>query len=186
QELGYTNVRHYPGGLAEWNSLEPSQGADAPSHRAGRGVAARFEKSSRSLRLIDALSDQTVGELFWLWIQIVLLFGAMYWLIDWLPGQTLVTNGAPVRPNGRGFVAAAASCEGHDIPPPAATARLESIAMIFVGELHAVHDLLYRPQQTPDEAVLEAILASLASVFREFNELLRCVHAERAERRLPL
>jgi len=49
-----------------------------------------------------------------------------------------------------------------------------------------VHDLLYRPQQTPDEAVLEAILASLASVFREFNELLRCVHAERAERRLPL
>lgn len=268
QELGYTNVRHYPGGLAEWNSLEPSQGADAPSHRAGRGVAARFEKSSRSLRLIDALSDQTVGELFWLWIQIVLLFGAMYWLIDWLPGQTLVTNGAPVRPNGWGFlsalyfsavtatsvgygdivpagatrllaiaesvagliifgcvvskfvsrrqeqvigeihriafedrlgrvrtnlhlvrtelVAAAASCEGHDIPPPAATARLESIAMIFVGELHAVHDLLYRPQQTPDEAVLEAILASLASVFREFNELLRCVHAERAERRLPL
>jgi len=28
-----------------------------------------------------------------------------------------------------------------------------------------VHDLLYRPQDTPEEAVLEAILAGLASVF---------------------
>ena len=257
-DLGYTNVRHYPGGLAEWGSLDRAR-SDAP---------ARVEESNRSLRLIDALSDRTVGELFRLWVQVVLLCGVVYWIIDWLPGQTLVTNGAPVRHNGWGFLsavyfsavtatsvgygdivptgaarllaiaegvaglvifgcviskfvsrrqeqliaeihriafedrlgrvrtnlhlvrtellAAAALCEGHDIPPPAATARLESIAMIFVGELHAVHDLLYRPQQTPEEPVLEAILASLASVFREFNELIRCVHAERAERRLVL
>ena len=42
-----------------------------------------------------------------------------------------------------------------------------------------MHDLLYRPQQVPDEAVLEAILAGLASVFREFMELLACVRAQR-------
>src|SRR5207248_2086003 len=62
---------------------------------------------------------------------------------------------------------AAQLCEGHEIAPPAAVARVESIAIVFVGELHAVHDLLYRPQQAPDEAVLEMILASLAAVFRE-------------------
>jgi Ion channel len=272
-ELGYTNVRHYPGGLAEWASLEPSRSFDTLgvdlSPAEGRGaVPARVEKGNRSLQLIDALSDRTVGELFRLWIEVVLLCGAAYWLIDWLPGQALVTNGTPVRPNLWGLLsalyfsavtatsvgygdivpagaarllaiaesvagliifgclvskfvsrrqeqligeihriafedrlgrvrtnlhlvrtellAAAALCEGHDIPPPAATARLESIAMIFVGELHAVHDLLYRPQLTPEEPVLEAILASLASVFREFNALMRCVHAERAERRLVL
>ena len=78
--------------------------------------------------------------------------------------------------------ATARLCEGHDIPPPEAIARVESAAMVFVGELHAVHDLLYRPQDTPEEAVLEAILAGLASVFREFNELLACVQAQRAER----
>jgi hypothetical protein len=76
--------------------------------------------------------------------------------------------------------AATSLCEGHDSPPPAAVARIESIAMIFVGEMHTVHDLLYRPQQTPDEAVLEAILASLASVFREFSELLACFRGRRA------
>jgi len=78
--------------------------------------------------------------------------------------------------------ATARLCEGHDIAPPEAVARVEGAAMVFVGELHAVHDLLYRPQETPDEAVLEAILAGLTSVFREFNELLSCVQARGAER----
>jgi hypothetical protein len=71
-------------------------------------------------------------------------------------------------------------CEGHEIAPPVAMARVESIATVFVGELHVVHDLLYRPQQTPDEPVLESILASLTSVYREFSELLRCVADPRA------
>ena len=54
--------------------------------------------------------------------------------------------------------------------------------MIFVGELHAVHDLLYRPQHTPDETMLEGILAALASVFREFSELLSCVQMHNTQR----
>jgi hypothetical protein len=78
--------------------------------------------------------------------------------------------------------ATAALCEGREIAPPEALARVESAAMVFVGELHAVHDLLYRPQQAPDEPVLEGILAGLASVFREFVELLSCVQARRAQR----
>ena len=76
--------------------------------------------------------------------------------------------------------ATARLCEGQEVAPPEAVARVESAAMIFVGELHAVHDLLYRPQLAPDEAVLEAILAGLSSVFREFSDLLRCVQAQRA------
>jgi len=72
-------------------------------------------------------------------------------------------------------------CEGQEIAPPEAMARVESAAMVFVGELHAVHDLLYRPQRTPDEAVFEGILAGLASVFREFIELLICVGGRRGE-----
>jgi ion channel len=78
--------------------------------------------------------------------------------------------------------ATARLCEGREIAPPEAMMRVEGAAMVFVGELHAVHDLLYRPQETPDEAVLEAILAGLTSVFREFNELLVCVQAKGAER----
>jgi len=47
--------------------------------------------------------------------------------------------------------------------------------MVFVGELHSVHEsAVPRPQETPDEAVLEAILAGLTSVFREFLESAEC------------
>jgi hypothetical protein len=82
--------------------------------------------------------------------------------------------------------ATARLCEGRGIAPPEAVARVESAAMVFVGELHAVHDLLYRPQQAPEEAVLEGLLAGVTSVFREFLELLTCVQARRAERTAPL
>ena len=75
--------------------------------------------------------------------------------------------------------ATARLCEGQTIAPPEAMARVESAAMVFVGELHAVHDLLYRPQRTPDETMFEAILAGLTSVFREFIELLSCVRGQR-------
>jgi hypothetical protein len=78
--------------------------------------------------------------------------------------------------------ATARMCEGRETAPPEAVARVESAAMVFVGELRAVHDLLFRPQQTPEESVLEGLLAGLASVFREFVELLTCVQARRAER----
>ena len=82
--------------------------------------------------------------------------------------------------------ATARLCDGLDIAPPVAIARIESIAMVFVGELRAVHDLLYRPQQTPDEPVLEAILASLAGVFQEFKELVRCVEGQSAAQTVAL
>lgn len=50
--------------------------------------------------------------------------------------------------------------------------RVESTAAVFAGELRTIHDLLYRPQQTPDEQVLESILASLCAALRELNDLL--------------
>ncbi|MGH9842106.1 MAG: potassium channel family protein [Blastocatellia bacterium] len=53
--------------------------------------------------------------------------------------------------------------------------KIESATTIFIGELHAIHDLLYRPQQTPDEQVLESILASLAASLREVRDLLNCL-----------
>ena len=56
--------------------------------------------------------------------------------------------------------------------------RIESAAAIFAGELRTVHDLLYRPQATPDEDVLESILAHLEGGLREFSHLLTCMTSE--------
>jgi hypothetical protein len=276
-ELGYADVRHFPGGLTEWIEYEqptdagmtPRATADPATVRRRRDprherVARRFSPATLSQRFVDALGDQSVGGLLRLWIVIVTLFGAVYWLLDWSPNLALISSSGPVDAGVRGFLSAlyfsavtatsvgygdivpigparvlavfegvaglilfgcviskfvsrrqdqligeihhiafedrlgrvrtnlllvrtelqatARLCEGQEIPPPEAVARVESVAMVFVGELHTVHDLLYRPQETPEEAVLEAILAGLASVFREFNDLLACVQAQRAER----
>jgi hypothetical protein len=50
--------------------------------------------------------------------------------------------------------------------------RLESTTLVFVGELRAIHHLLYAPQEAPDEPVLSAILANLSSALNIMRELL--------------
>jgi hypothetical protein len=58
--------------------------------------------------------------------------------------------------------------------------RIESATTIFAGELRAIHDLLYRPQQVPEEQVLEAILANLCTGLGELSDVLgRLADAQR-------
>ena len=77
----------------------------------------------------------------------------------------------------------AALCTDGRKAPAAMQTRIESAAAVFTGELRAIHDLLYRPQEAPDEDVLESILAHLEGGLREFGTLLECVSAE--SRRAP-
>ena len=267
QELGYTNVRHYPGGLTEWFEIgaaeaeaEPRDVPEPSANRPRRATPGR----SLSTRFVDALGDRSIAVLFGAWAGLVLLCAVAYWRFGWSAQNGLVSNSGPIGTGGLGLVeaiyfssvtatsvgygdivphgaarvvavieaiaglvifgcvvskfvsrrqealigeihhiafeerlgrvrtnlllvraeleATARMCEGQDTTPHGALARVDSAAMVFVGELHAVHDLLYRPQSAPDEAVLEAILAGLTSVFREFNELLTCVQAQRGQR----
>jgi ion channel len=79
----------------------------------------------------------------------------------------------------------AALCEGGLTQPIRVAARLESAVLVFSGELRTIHSLLYRPEQAPPEAVLEALLASLASVLLTLGEVLKCLPPE-FERSQPL
>ncbi len=65
-------------------------------------------------------------------------------------------------------------CDEGTVSSTRIRARLESAVLVFAAELRAIHDLLYRPQQTPEEQVLEGILATLASALQELCELLAC------------
>ena len=68
-----------------------------------------------------------------------------------------------------------AMCDDGTIRRERIASRLESATLVFAGELRAIHDLLYRPQWAPEEAVLGAILAGLAGALRELSELLVCL-----------
>jgi hypothetical protein len=76
RDLGYTNVRHYRGGLTEWFQpgvpaaiADSLDAAEAPSDGPRRARGGR----SLSTRFIDALGDQSVGALFGLWITLVIV-----------------------------------------------------------------------------------------------------------------
>lgn len=71
--------------------------------------------------------------------------------------------------------AIAVMCTDGKTQPARISARLENAVLVFTGELRAIHALLYRTHQAPEEAVLAAILASLAASLRELSELLTCL-----------
>jgi len=75
----------------------------------------------------------------------------------------------------------ATMCGDHSVSAQRVRIRAESTIAIFEGELRTVHDLLYRPDQMPDEQVLESILASLAAGLEVLGELLHCMPAESRE-----
>lgn len=52
-------------------------------------------------------------------------------------------------------------------------ARLDSTVLVFAAELRTIHYLLYRPQQGPEEPVMAAILAGLASALNTLEDCLR-------------
>jgi hypothetical protein len=54
-------------------------------------------------------------------------------------------------------------------------ARVETAAIMLLGELRAVHDLLYRPQEEPDEELLTGILVEVGEALLELRELLLCI-----------
>ena len=74
----------------------------------------------------------------------------------------------------------AQQCKSRSADVAQLRARLESASGLALAELRTIHDLLYRPQALPEEAMLEGILASLAILLRELRELLHCVSFERS------
>jgi potassium channel LctB len=76
--------------------------------------------------------------------------------------------------------AVAQLCRTREADPQQIRSRLDSASGMCLAELRTIHDLLYRPQSLPEEALLEGILATLALVLRELRELLRCVPFEKS------
>jgi hypothetical protein len=66
-------------------------------------------------------------------------------------------------------------CRAPEVPDEQLLGRIDSASGICLAELRTIHDLLYRPQSAPEEAMLEGILASLSIVLRELRELVRCL-----------
>ena len=273
-ELGYSNVRDYRGGLADWvESGEPIESVAeeldsssatldgppltiSPSGEVGRASARLSQMSRWDNSVLDLIQRLSASQLFLIWIGMILLSGAGYWLAALMGRQALVEAGAPVGGDFKGLASAlyfsfvtatsigygdvlplgimrvvavaegisallifgavvakfvshrqdelvseihritfeerldrvqtnlhmviselltiTAMCETQK-PLNRIGTRLDSAALIFVGEMRAIHDLLYQPRLVVEEKVLASILANLYSALTVLSELLACL-----------
>jgi rhodanese-related sulfurtransferase len=69
----------------------------------------------------------------------------------------------------------AGDCSNPRTPPRRLRTRIESVAMIFAGELQAVRDLVHSRREGADGAALETLFGCVAAGLEELSHLLTCL-----------
>jgi thioredoxin-dependent peroxiredoxin len=71
-------------------------------------------------------------------------------------------------------------CLNPAVPPRRLRARIESVAMIFAGEMQAVRDVVHGGPRNADGAALETLFACLAAGLEDLAELVTCLPSGQA------
>jgi ion channel len=191
-ELGYSNVRDYRGGIADWVESggaletaaevapEPDQAvtmAPGPPLMAalggnvGRGPARVSPKGGWDSSVLGLIERRSTLQLFLVWIGMILLSGAGYWLGALMGKRGLLEAGSPVGAGLEGLLSAlyfsfvTATSIGYGDIVPIGAARV-----VAVGE--AVAGLL----------IFGAVVAKFVS--HRQDELVREIHRITFEERL--
>ncbi len=126
-ELGYTNVRDYRAGIADWTeSGEPTESVAetvpepdaspaplagpplsvAPDGQIGRAPARLSQMRRWDNSVLDLIQERSALQLFLIWIGTVLLAGVAYWLAALAGEHGLVEGGRPVDVDLKGLASA--------------------------------------------------------------------------------
>ena len=126
QQLGYTNVRDYQAGIADWvdageptesvaeKELEPEPAAILPRPRLtvssdgqiGRAPARVLPMRRGEKSMLDLVQQRSALQLFIVWIGMVLLSGTTYWLLALAGQHGLVEAGSPLGVDFKSFTSA--------------------------------------------------------------------------------
>ena len=126
-ELGYSNLRVYRGGIADWvESGSPTESAadtpppephpdphatmpvgpplaDSPNGVVGRGPAVLSRMGRLDKSMLDLVQQRSTLQLFLLWIGTILLSGSCFWLGALMGEHGLVEAGRPIGADLKGF-----------------------------------------------------------------------------------
>ncbi|MGA8059740.1 MAG: ion channel [Candidatus Binataceae bacterium] len=124
--MGYTNVRHYHGGIADWKEaglpiesapaiiepslpVEPQSTAQSSPSQAGR-TRPQQPTISRSRQwgnaLLDLIESLSPTQIFFVWLGMVVLCGLLYWLTGFSRRPGLVDSGQPIAGTFEGLLSA--------------------------------------------------------------------------------
>jgi hypothetical protein len=185
--MGYTKVRHYHGGIAEWKEaglpvesapaiaeLSPPPAAQSTSSPARR-VRTELPTLSRSRQwgnaLLDLIESLSAAQIFFVWLGMVVVCGCLYWLTGFSRHPGLVDSGRPIAGTLDGLLSAlyfsfvTTTSVGYGDVLPLGPVRILSIFEAVTGLL-----------------IFGALVAKFVS--RRQDELVRDIYAVTFETRL--
>lgn len=193
--MGYTNVRHYRGGIAEWKEsglpietgsgsgeaapvLDSQTGSQSgpqlepvPSRRTRPAQPSVSRRQQWGNALLDLLERLSASQIFLVWLGMVVVCGLLYWLIGFAHRPGLVDGGRPIAATFGGLLSAlyfsfvTTTSVGYGDVLPIGLARILSIFEAVTGLL-----------------IFGALVAKFVS--RRQDELVRDIFAVTFETRL--
>jgi potassium channel LctB len=194
KKLGYTNVRHYIGGIADWVvSGGPVERSNPPAETSQARSSVR-RNLPRRLSWLEILANWPLERLIGFWIGMILVFGLIYWVTGISMGWGLQAGNVAVKPDLNGletaiyfsFVTALSIGYGDVIPLGALRilAVTEGIAglLIFgcvISKLvsHRQEELTEEIHRTTFEDRLDRVRTNLHLVFLDLGTVQQ-LHAE--------
>jgi potassium channel LctB len=187
--MGYSNVRHYVGGMADWLENDgPVEVTEAPK---GEGLGTRethpvFAPGVSWSNCLDMLANWSLEQLIYFWLALIVCFGLIYWAAGVGMGWGLQSGSTAVRSDLRGlgtaiyfsFVTALSIGYGDVIPlgPLRILAVIEGIAglLIFgcvISKLVSRHqeELTEEIHRTTFEDRLDRVRTNLHLVFSDLG-----------------
>jgi potassium channel LctB len=104
--MGYSNLRHYVGGMEEWVENGGCVESSAPSLAVKPAVPTRRHVASRGISWLEILAGWSLERLVGLWLAMIAVFGLIYWLAGIGMGWGLQAGSVSVMPDLNGFATA--------------------------------------------------------------------------------
>jgi len=107
--IGYVNVRHYVGGMADWvDNGGPVEKIDSPVAAALPTAAIRMARPRKFSwsTCLDLLANWPLDRLVFFWLGMILVLGFVYWGSGIVMGWGLQNSNAPVKPDFDGLITA--------------------------------------------------------------------------------
>jgi ion channel len=106
KKLGYSNVRHYVGGMADWKDSGGPIGCATPVIATPQTRTSEQQILTRRLSWLEVLANWPLERLVGFWLGMIVVFGVIYWLAGISMGWGLQAGGAEVKPDLSGFATA--------------------------------------------------------------------------------
>ena len=157
--MGYTNVRHYHGGIADWKEAGlPIESAPAiyeqapppapqsdtqstPARRARTGQPAISRRRQWGNALLDLVESLSASQIFCVWLAMVVVCGGLYWLTGFSNRPGLVDGGRPIAGTPGGLLSAlyfsfvTTTSVGYGDVLPIGPVRILAIVQAVIGLL---------------------------------------------------